>query len=77
MVIGQHQYVRGEPNLAGARREVAEGSQGSPIARPMATEFGCGQADVLTTGQMVVAEAISGLGDPGDVLDGGGGFPGP
>ena len=31
--------------------------------------FGCGQRNVLAAGEVVVAEPVRGLGDPGQVLD--------
>ena len=71
MVIAEHQHVGGQPNSLRARGQVAEGRQRIPVADAAPVPLGRGQRDVLAAGQVVIAEPIGGLGDMGQVLDGG------
>ncbi len=69
MVVGEDEHVRREPDALGASREVPEGGERIPVHRSAAGELGSRQRDVLAAREVVVAEAVSRLGDSGQILD--------
>ena len=75
VVIREHQHVGRQPDVLGARGQVAEGGQWIPVARSAPLELGCRQRDVLAAREVVVAETVCGLGDLRDVIDRGGPLP--
>ena len=68
-MVGKDEHVRRETDALGAGREVPEGGERIPVHRPTAVELGSRQRDVLAAREVVVAETVGGLGDPGQILD--------
>ena len=59
----------------GTRREVPQGRQRIPVAGAAAAELCRRQGDVLAAREVVIPEAVRGLGDSAEVIDGGVEFP--
>ena len=69
VVVGKDENAGGEPDLLRYGGEVSEGGQRIPVPRSPCRGVRGGNGYVLSAGQVVVAQAIGGLGDAGEVLD--------
>ena len=75
MVERQHQHVGGEPDPLGARGEIAQGGEWVPVGPAAQVHLVRRDGDVLTAGDVVIAEALAGLRHDGDRVDPGVGLP--